>query len=98
MVHAMKPRARTEKKADDAAGFEQGTIGRVTLSMGDGSSGGARDKSWEGSVQSRAEASDCREIAATDPQEVSTNGTGSSMLMPPGLPANKWETSAARDQ
>jgi hypothetical protein len=50
----MKPRARTEKKADDAAGFEQGTIGRVTLSMGDGSSGGARDKSWEGSVQSRA--------------------------------------------
>src|ERR1700730_6853879 len=34
MVHAMKPRARTEKQADDAAGFEQGTIGRVTLSMG----------------------------------------------------------------
>ena len=30
----MKPRARTEKQADDAAGFEQGTIGRVTLSMG----------------------------------------------------------------
>jgi hypothetical protein len=29
----MKPRARTEKQAD-AAGFEQGTIGRVTLSMG----------------------------------------------------------------
>jgi hypothetical protein len=30
----MKPRARTEKQADDAAGFEQGTFGRVTLSMG----------------------------------------------------------------
>jgi hypothetical protein len=30
----MKPRARTEKQADDAAGFEKGTIGRVTLSMG----------------------------------------------------------------